>query len=597
MRSKTSLCNRATLKTDITRFSPVWLLYTVGMLMAVMLIFGDLRKDGTENILWSFCSASAVIQFGYAAVTALCLFGYLYDVRLCYGFHSLPVTRGSLFFTHTVAGLLFSLVPNLLTTGLLLAACPKHTGLVLLWLAGATGQYLFFFSLGALCCFFAGSRLGAVMCYGMVNFLSMLVLWFTQTVFPSQYGIPFINNQVFHELFPLYDAIYHSLFTADVTYFYGGRREVIVDYPVQGRIALGAFVLLGVLFLLGAYLLYRRRNLECAGELIVVKPLKPVFLVIVSLATGWFIMFAASLFFGIYDGGSYVYLTIGIAVGYFGGRMLMERKVNVFRPGALPLLLGIFAALLLTMAALSYDVFGAVQWVPEAEDVQKVVVSNGLSIQHQDVTLNAPQDIQKLVSIHREEVDFWKAWRKQAGFGAVFDRDPEVKKPEITRETGSGPVRVSMEFTYTMKNGKNVTRRYRVTVTDETGELTPAGEFRESYITSVESILGVPEEKLSEFTSNLFYASLDIWYESRSDHQQIDQAHFGELVDAIVRDRVRIAEAYDADSTRPVVMSAAMDSYLDGPTKPCSSIRLDICENCENVLAFAEKYGYYTPEE
>lgn len=597
MRSKTSLCNRATLKTDITRFSPVWLLYTVGMLMAVMLVFGDLRNDSTENVLWSFCTASAVIQFGYAAVTALCLFGYLYDVRLCYGFHSLPVTRGVLFFTHTVAGLLFSLVPNLLTTGLLLAACPKHTGLVLLWLAGATGQYLFFFGLGALCCFFAGSRLGAAMCYGMVNFLSMLVLWFTETVFPSQYGIPFINDQVFYELFPLNDAINHPLFTADVTYFYGGGREVIVGYPVQGRIALGAFVLLGVLFLMGAYLLYRRRNLECAGELIVVKPLKPVFLVIASLATGWFIMFAASLFFGIYNSGSYIYLAIGIAVGYFGGRMLMERKVNVFRLRALPLLLGIFAALLLTMTVLSYDVFGAVQWVPEAEDVQKVVVSDGLSIQYQDVTLDDYQEIQDLVSIHREEVEIWKAWRKQAGFGAVFDRDQEVNEPEVTRETGSAPVRVTIGFTYTMKNGKTVTRRYRVTVADETGALTPAGEFRKSHIISVESVLGVPEEKLPEFTSNMMYASLDIWYENRSDNQQVDQARFGELVDAIVRDRLQIAEAYVADTTRPVVMTVSIDSYPDGPTKPGSSIRLDICKNCENVLAFAEKYGYYTPEE
>ena len=71
MRSRTSLCNRADLRVDFTRFAPLWALYTV-LLAALIMLFLPQNEIAysTASSLTGLAGLMAPVQFGYALMTA-----------------------------------------------------------------------------------------------------------------------------------------------------------------------------------------------------------------------------------------------------------------------------------------------------------------------------------------------------------------------------------------------------------------------------------------------------------------------------------------------------------------------------------------------
>ena len=114
MKSRTSLFNATVLKKDITRFCPLWIIFSV---MQVMTALGSIGADlfiGNNFIAYNLAISTgtmAIQALFYALVCALLLFGDLFKGRLCNALHALPVRRESWFATHALAGLLFFLVP------------------------------------------------------------------------------------------------------------------------------------------------------------------------------------------------------------------------------------------------------------------------------------------------------------------------------------------------------------------------------------------------------------------------------------------------------------------------------------------------------
>ena len=110
MQFKTSCCNKTLLKKDLTRFAPLWGVYTLGLLMLLFLTWDD--KSIPFNNIYAFRTLLpnvALYNGVYALAVAAMLFGDLYNTRMCYGTHALPMTRGCWFGTHILSGLLFSL--------------------------------------------------------------------------------------------------------------------------------------------------------------------------------------------------------------------------------------------------------------------------------------------------------------------------------------------------------------------------------------------------------------------------------------------------------------------------------------------------------
>ena len=168
-----------------------------------------------------------------------------------------------------------------------------------------------------------------------------------------------------------------------------GRYDFL--YAAVGLVSMG----LGLI-------LYRRRPLEVAGDFIAVAPLAPVFSVVFTLCAG--AVFAS---FGELVGNNFVpYLVVGLLVGWFSGRMLLQRTVKVFSGKNFLRLAILVVAVLASVGLTKLDPLGITRWTPDAEQVKSLSVSdNRVYYGEGDVEVKDPQKIQAFIDIHRYVIE------------------------------------------------------------------------------------------------------------------------------------------------------------------------------------------------
>lgn len=205
MKSRTSFFNGTVFKKDFTRFLPVWSLYTVFLLLAAVLSLHGIDAVSAAFLMGNDSLPSmAGVNFLYAAVCAMTLFGDLYVPRMCNALHAMPLRRESWFMVHGLAGLLFSVVPNLAVVLVSLPALGQYWYVGFIWLGIVELQYLFFFGAALFAALCAGSRLGMAAVYGILNGCSMLLLGLTNLLYaPLLYGVV-ITEAPFLTACPLY---------------------------------------------------------------------------------------------------------------------------------------------------------------------------------------------------------------------------------------------------------------------------------------------------------------------------------------------------------------------------------------------------------
>ncbi len=400
MKLRTSFFNTTVLRKDITRFAPLWGLYTVFMLLFIMLLW-DAEGSGQRimNTAGEIYSAMGVLNFAYAGLCAVLLFGDLFQPRMCNMLHAFPMRREGWFLTHLTAGMLFCLVPNTLGALIMALLMGQYAYGAFLWLGLMALQFLFFFGLGVFSALCSGNKLGAAAVYGITNFLAVLAAWLVQTFYePFLYGIR-IDLQPIARLSPV--VMFNE--SQYIYTHYDNMKDITVlerVYP-ENWVYLGIAAAVGAALLALAVLIYRRRSLESAGTLIALKPVAPVFLVIYTLCVGAVIFFVAGETTG--DLG-YFFLFMGLAIGFFTGRMLLEKKVNVFR-GKTLLAFGVFLAIFGASIGLTVlDPAGITRYVPKAEQVEQVIISPYSSryyINTDNCILTEQADIEQILELHR----------------------------------------------------------------------------------------------------------------------------------------------------------------------------------------------------
>ena len=184
----------AIIKKDLMRFSPLWGLTSVFITLYLLLIWSatdsaaQIFKD-IEYVLMFMGAAT----FVYAGICALCLFGDLFDTRLCNALHAMPVSREGWFWSHVASGLLFCLIPGAIGTVICSLMLGEYYIGALLWLALTVLEFLFFFGAAAFSALCAGTKLGAVAVYTVINTLVYLISFiFTFLFQPLLYGV-FLN--------------------------------------------------------------------------------------------------------------------------------------------------------------------------------------------------------------------------------------------------------------------------------------------------------------------------------------------------------------------------------------------------------------------
>jgi len=316
---------------------------------------------------------------------------------------------------------------------------------------------------------------------------------------------------------------------------------------------LGICAGLGAVMLVLAVLLYRRRRLEVAGDFIAVKALEPVFLVIYTLGVGAVMYTGADLFANNLE---IPFLIVGIAVGFFTGRMLLERRVNVFRWKTFLGFLLLSAALGASVVLTWLDPLGVTRYVPEtsqveslrfySEDMGYVYGSHRID---SGIVYTEAEDIDSIRGIHRQMVE--------------------------NRDLHGGYVTVTME--YRLKNGLTFTRSYRTSVNGE------VGKAARKHLSRWECIFGVTD--WDAFVASVWEVSGD---------PTLDADKIPGLMEAIRADcdAGNMAQDWDFHSMESISYWVLVySSKYDNESNRSGFVELRIYESCTNTIAYLEKYA------
>ena len=592
MKSRTSFCNRTAFRKDVTRFAPAWGLYSVGLLLMFTVLMAENTGYYRANSLVNVIAFMAIINFCYGILNAQLLFGDLCSSRMCNALHALPLRRETWFGTHLAAGLAFSLIPNLAFAILCMASMNLGVAWsVPLWcLLASTLQYICFFGIGVLCMMLTGNRFAGGLVYGLVNFFSMLVYWLVDSLYePLLAGI-----QVRQDPF---------LFASPVVKLAGEPqlveilRERVVDlygnfdhWKITG-ISIGegwdwaaAYAVVGILALAAALVLYRRRDLERAGDFMAFSAGEPVLLIVYTLTVGGLFHLMSEAFSGGIE--KYFFLAMGLAVGFFTGLMLLQRTTRVFRKktvGAFFLFAAVFTgSLLLTWL----DPLGLTRWVPDADEVASVNLSNRYvpySYSDGELNLTEAEDIQAIIDAHEYQIGRTGNDEIQ-DFGIYAD--------------------VSVCLEYTLKNGTVRTRFYGVNTFGRSGEIL------KPYFSSFRYVTGFEESQIPELAGRVFqigsgekYISDRMLDEAMMDIEDVDVEG---LLQAIAADcaagnmaqrsqyhLVPNEDGYlDWDWNTYVEIAYSLDQANGGTHE---YLHLTIYKECVHTLRWLEENGLFDP--
>lgn len=485
MQSKKSCFNRAAFTKNLTRFAPVLALYTLLLLLLLLMMWkqaGDIYPEYYFLYQTSdFVKCTAVINLGYACLMAQLLFGDLYNTRMCNALHALPLRRETWFLANVASGLVYSLIPTAIAALVLL---PMLTSTIFvgawkiaLWYFLITNvEFICLFGIAVFCAMVVGSRFTMVAGYGLVNFGSGILYWLVNTVYtPMLYGMV-TPSALAGKLMPMQymlsinveveDAARRALFD-EVGRLIPGANS---PYMITGLDCLGMLAIVGVAFALLGLLLYHFRNLECAGDAVCSRKLVPVFQVLCAMFVAVAAEFAASEVMGYgnsLDWLKFLFLFCGLIVGWFAGKMLVERSARVFRPHNW-VGLGILAAVLAaSMGLTKLDVLGLEERMPDIGDIA--------SVQLNFYKMDDRTDIETVLKLHNLALNDRV---NQDGAYALEDSGEYVRMEDSSyrywQEGDPLPqqrIATSCYLTYTLKNGKTVQRSYNVWVDSAAGEI------------------------------------------------------------------------------------------------------------------------------
>ena len=551
MKSKISFFNSTVLRKDLTRFAPAWGLYLTGMLLLMLTIFVEEDYD-LAYTLGLTIGLLSIVNICYALVCAALLFGDLFNAKLCNALHAMPMRREGWFVTHLISGLLFSAVPNLTVALCLLPRLGHYWFVAFIWVGGMTATYLFFFGAAVLAALCTGSRFAMVLVYGLINFLSILILWTAQYLYePLLYGI-----EIKPTPFVLFSPVSY-LCTRELNFVSFLDKITGLYNPNNGWPYVIGIAVVGAVMLLAALILYRKRHLEGAGDFITVRSLSPVFLVLYTLAAGMALFIFSSVFSVDRE---YLFLAVGIAAGFVTGRMLLKRTVRVFRPatfvGLAVMLAVIFGSLGLTRA----DVLGITRWVPRAENVRTVSVcfANDPYVTYGDsnyaYTTARQEEILELMALHEEIIG--------------------------QREAPTWASKV--ELTYTMQDGRLVSRRYPLDYSTENGRAFARWLSKPEYVLQTGDVAALSDR--------LNHIVVD-FHDGRNWFTLVGEDALG-LLDAIIAD----CEAGNMVMDGGYRYTQSDEAFMNGDItisfmNPDQDIFLPLWSSQENTLAWLKEYG------
>lgn len=452
MQSKISFCNRRIVSSDFRRFWGWWVLESIGLLLAAVFPLALVLERDRESLrsylrAVVFIVTNPVLISVAAAIVAMLVFGDIQKRRAAYTIHSFPIRRETVFVSHVISGLGMVILPGIVIY-LLLILINLGLGIgmtqpLFLCMLESVAEACFFFGMAVLAQFLAGNVILGSVIFAVLQALYLAIRVSIITLgqlfaysMVSSWGFMERNSQATQWLTPI-------LFL---------WRKTGVSQTMQGKIyvdiscffeAVGYGVIGCVLFLGLAILLYRRRNVECSGDMLAFSWCKPVFRCVFTVCGSLlFAMMMTSLINLDVMISEYAYTTrfidvcilvlIGVALCHLIVNMILEKSFSVWKKLSFVEMTAVAVVLFGSLLLVKTDSFGL--GIPQAGRIDNILVSDTYGGQFWVTG-------QKQVSQMRELCDEW-----------TRDSQSLARCEPLER--------ASLKVAFCMKSGRSVVRYY-----------------------------------------------------------------------------------------------------------------------------------------
>ena len=515
MKSRISFFNAGLARSYLRRFWPLWTGYFVILLLVLPGSVGSwinatahvMSSDTADLPVYRSGIAMVYVSFFTGIVTAMAMYHYLYQTRSCGMMNALPIWRETMFSTAWLTGvtpLLCADVLAALITALLFVPGGQVTLLALAkWLLMAVCTKLAFYGFAVFCAVLTGNLLVLPLVYAVLSMTAVVAETCARGILASiVYGMPSGGLKLAF-LSPPAGMLQHLGVSNVYETLSDGQRQIVYGaYQVRGLGALALYAAAGLALSFAALILYRRRRMETAADVVAIGVLKPVFryclsvgtaLVLSDLVYGWFFGggLGGALFGGERAGISgradalivLLLLLLGAFIGYFAAEMLIQKTLHVFK-GKWKGLLIVWAALIALTAFCEFDATGYEKRVPASEEVEIAVLNFA------DGELQDPETIDALLAFHRE----------------LIDRRTECE---------GSPAGHTVMINYLLRDGKTMQRSYRIPLEDAPdpyegtllSELEGLLNTREVIVNRVQP--GLPVVKENVAAANIYVNAVD----------------------------------------------------------------------------------------
>lgn len=461
MKSKTSCFNAVIFKKNISHYWPVWVLFLCYLFVVLPV---NIWADATNAYYFENMPAavrnhqiigSAVRLaitpapiFLFAAVMALAVFSYLYTAKNANAIHALPVNRLELFITNYLSGLLFLLVPEILAfvAAVMVSLANQITYIEYLfwWLLCVSGVSFFAYSFAVFVAMFTGLAFAMPFYFVIANYLYV----------GCMYLVFVVKNLLCYGLMDSEWNPGKSCILSPLYYLSNNlRARVIYDdngtavgISVYGWKLAAGYAAAALVFTIAAYLLYKRRQIENAGDFVSIAAVKPVFRWGVALCGGTaltlFVMGIIQEARGMVNTFPYVLICMVFFCGFcfWLAEMLLQKNFRVFKKKKLVEWAAVLAVSICFVLLFKLDVFGIEKRVPELSEVKTAFVNMDYPIELTE------EELPELLALHREIIQNKKEYQE----------NEEAKDGKYYYTT----------LRYYLKDGEVLERRYALPVTE-----------------------------------------------------------------------------------------------------------------------------------
>lgn len=469
MKSKISFFNAGLFRSTLRRFWPLWTIHFAGWLLflPVLTLMNNLGPNKSTKFIFTICEsavfASSVVAFIMAILAAMAVFSFMYSSRSTGLIASLPVRREAIFGSAWLGGVFAVLASNLviaLLTFLFSLGATINTALAFkaafTWLGVYSMQFILFYGIASLTAVMTGSIAVLPILYIIFNFLAVGMETIIRLDFSCLiWGMSNVSfDCVLDFLSPLVYMLenftpvlkYNTPYAYD-TYGLALQTSECISFTFDHWLPTVIYCLVGLIFSAAALMVFRKRRMESAGDVVAVRCMHPVFkygVTVCSALCGGLLLY--TVLFALFESRSasvfimILSMIIFAFIGYFGAKMLLEKSFHVFRGSWVGFIVVCCLCAVFTLCC-DLDVCGIGAYVPKEGSIKSITVYQRGPVEDPAIIENYRQLHEKIVS-YKDEYEH-----------IVYSDDTE-----------------SIMFEYELKNGRTVSREYTLPMDDENVE-------------------------------------------------------------------------------------------------------------------------------